>query len=244
MTAAGCPDPARCPVPSPASVELRRIRIVWVVAGRPFFTSYRRKHWPALFNRSGLGSARFSPLNAAGNVVPTLYLARTQTVALLESSFHEVHQLTSRMISESVDLAPRGLVAVSAPDRLPLIDLTNESLDRLGLRRDQIVSTTAEHYVCTQDWAAALHGRKVSSVTPVGILWQSRVAELASGDSLLLNDLLRFGDEVALIFGDRVATDAARWNPGAPHYDDLSQGDGRLLVEAIAEQLDATIIPA
>jgi RES domain-containing protein len=243
VTAPGCLDRTNCPVPSPGSVDLRRLRIVRVSAGTTFHTSYRSRHWPALFNPSTSGDARFSPLEIGGVVVATMYLARTQTVALLETSFHDVHQTAARHISEPLQLAGRGVVALSAPVSLPLVDLRDDELARLGLDRAQLVSTSPEHYSCTQEWGAALRSRRIGPISPVGILWRSRVAELAGGDSLLLGDLLTLGSEVGVLFGDRLSTDPTVWKPGDPHYTDLSSGQGRLLAEQIAEQLRAVIVP-
>lgn len=211
--------------------------------GSPFHTSYRRAHWPTLFNDSGAGNARFSPLTVDGAIVPTLYGAATQTVALLETTFHDVHQVGTRIISETLHLAPRGLVALTAPVDLPLIDLTNDGLARVGLTRSQLVATTPEHYACTREWAVALHGRRIGGVTPVGLRWQSRVAELAQADSLLFADLLTVGSDAIFLFGDRVPTAPDAWRPGDPHYDNLMSGNGRVIAESIAEQLGAVIVP-
>jgi len=77
-----------------------------------------------------------------------------------------------------------------------------------------------------------------------GLLWRSRVAELAEGDSVLFADLLRLAGEVCVLFGDRVSPAARDWLPADPQYDALSIEDGRLLAEQIAEQLGAVIVPA
>ncbi|MEP7115204.1 MAG: RES family NAD+ phosphorylase [Ilumatobacteraceae bacterium] len=242
MTAAGCLDPANCPVPNPSDVDLRKLRLHRRPPGAAFHTAYRRRYWPALFNPSGSGNARFSPLGFDGSPVPILYGADTQTVALIESSFHGVHESGTKIISEALDLAPRGVVALTAPVSLPLIDLTNEGLARVGLTRAQLVATSPAHYACTREWAAELYGRRIGGVVPVGLLWQSRIAELAQADSLLFADLLAVADEVFVLFGDRVPPDPAAWLPGTPHFDDLTSGSGRILAETIAEQLGAVIV--
>lgn len=243
MTAAGCLDPASCPVPDVGELDLRRLRLVRVEAGVPCHTAYRRAHWPSLFNPSAGGNARFSPLVIDGVTIPTLYGAATETVALLETCFHDLHDMTPRIVSEPLDLVPRGLVALTMPASLPLIDLSDAGLDRVGLARAQIVATTPEHYACTREWAVALHGRRIGGVVPPGLLWRSRIAELAQADSLLLGDLLTVASDAFVLFGDRVPTDPGAWQPGDPHYDDLTTGDGRLLAELIAEQLGAVIVP-
>lgn len=245
MTAPGCLEPDGCPVPDPAEVDLRRLRVAHLEAGRTCHTAYRRRHWPALFNQSGRGDARFSPLVGQGRVVPTMYAAVSQTVALLETSFHDLHQLGSRIISEQIDLAARGLVTLSVPARLTVVDLRDDALRRLGVDRQQLITTSRAHYPCTRAWAAALHGRRVGSAEPVGLLWNSRVAELARQDSILFADLLSAPtSEVFVLFGDGVPTEPMQWHPGEPHYDDLTTGDGRVLAEQIAEQLDAVIVSA
>lgn len=243
MTAPGCLDPANCPVPDPERVDLRRLRLARVSPAATFHSSYARVQWPEIFNASGLGNARFSPLAVEGAVVPTMYCAATQTVALLETSFHDLYESGTPIISEALHLARRGLVTLTAPVSLPLIDLRDEGLARIGVERSQLVSTTPEHYACTRAWAVALHGRRIGGVTPVGLIWQSRIAELARADSVLLGDLLAVASDVFLLFGDRVSTDPAEWQPGDPHYDDLTTGQGRLLAEQIAEQLGGVIVP-
>jgi len=243
MTAPGCLDPASCQVPNPSDVDLRRLRLARLPAGVIFHAAYRRAHWPALCNPSAAGNARFSPVAAAGTTVPTLYGAATQTVALLESCFHGVHEAAAKTISEPLDLAPPGLVALNTPTPLRLVDLSNDALVRVGLTRAQLVATTPEHYACTREWAVALHGRRIGGIAAAGLLWQSRIAELAQADSLLLGDLLSVASEVFVLFGDRVAADPAAWHPGDPRYDDLTTGDGRLLAEQIAEQIGAVIVP-
>jgi hypothetical protein len=182
------------------------LRLVHLEAGDPFHTAYRRQHWPELFNPAVLGDARFSPLTIRGAAVPTVYGADTQTVALLETCFHDVHVAVPRLISERLDLAPRGLVSLSTPVRVPLVDLRDAALADLGLHRSQLIATTPEHYACTRQWAEVLHDHEVAGVAPAGLLWQSRVAELAQQDSLLFDDLLRLASNVFVFFGDRVPT--------------------------------------
>jgi hypothetical protein len=164
VTAPGCLEPARCPVPDPADVDLRRLRLAHIPTGSTLHTAYVRRYRPALFTASGMGNSRFSPLVVDGRVIPTMYAAKTQTVALLETAFHDVHQAGTRIISEALQLATRGLVALTAPAALPLIDLTDEGLRRVSLTREQLVSTTAQHYACTRRWAVRLHRRRVGRV--------------------------------------------------------------------------------
>jgi hypothetical protein len=171
-----------------------------------------------------------------------MYAAWAQTVALLETAFHDVHQAGTPIISERTQLATRGLVAITVPDRLALVDLSDDGLARVGLTRDQLVATTPQHYACTREWAVALHGRRFGRFRAAGLFWSSRIAELAEADSILFADLLRIAGAVCILFGDRVTAIPDSWLPGDPHYEDMSVGEGRLLAEQIAEQLGAVIV--
>ncbi|MGH2489424.1 MAG: RES family NAD+ phosphorylase [Candidatus Limnocylindria bacterium] len=243
MTAPGCLDPAGCPVPDPKRLDLRRLRLTHLSEGQTLHTAYTRDYWPDLFNVSGGGNGRFSPTLSGGRPVPTMYAARAQTVALLETSFHDVHQAGTRIVSERTQLATRGLAAITVPERLALVDLSDDGLARVGLTRAQLVATTPQHYACSQAWSLALHERSFGGYQAAGLLWRSRVAELAEADSELFADLLRLVGDVCVLFGDRATTVPGDWQPGDPHYEDLSVGEGRLLAEQIAEQLGAVIVP-
>ena len=196
MTAPGCLDPARCPVPDPSQVDLRRLRLVHLNEGATLHTAYARSHWPDLFNASGRGNSRFSPIANEGTHVPTMYAARAQTVALLETAFHDLHQLGVRLISERTQLAMRGLGAISVPTGSRSSISSDAGLARVGLDRSQLVATSPQHYACTQAWAVALHERRFGGHPAAGLLWRSRVAELAEADSMVFADLLRLAGEV------------------------------------------------
>lgn len=248
MPGDACPDPGRCPVPDTGDVDLRRLRTVPLPGGDEWCTAYRRNHWPALFNASGLGNTRFAPLlDAADDPIPTVYVARRATVALLESAFHEVSPTGTRTVSLPVDIAPRGLATVRIPDGgVRLVDLTDDGLARLGMTRSQLTATGPEHYSCTRPWAAALHGRRVGASEPVGLIWESRIAEVVAGGMRpVTRDL--FGTvetrHVAVVFGDLAGTDPAAWHATVVHGD-MTSGAGRLLIDDVADQLEATIIDA
>lgn len=71
------------------------------------------------------------------------------------------------------------------------------------------------------------------------------MAELARGDSPLLRDLLTRGqDEVFVLFGEGdVPLDVDAYHP-RERYGDLSAPEARSLIEAIADQLEAVIVPS
>lgn len=244
MTAFDCPDPATCPVPNPGTRDSRRLQTFGIPAGTTFYTVYGSGYWPSVFNDSGLGDTRFSPLRDNHNtVIPTLYGGATRTVALLETAFHEVHAAGARIISEAIDLRRRGIVTLHAPARLPLIDLRDAGLARLGLDRAQLVATLPNHYRCTREWGTMLASRdRIGRAVPVGLLWNSRIAELAQADSRLFDDLLSgYPSEVFVLFGNKLPIEVREYGP-VDRHDDLTSGIARDLVDQIANQLGATIM--
>lgn len=250
MTAPGCLAPDRCPVPDPRASALRSLHTRALEAGTPFFTAYRPAHGD-LFNASGSGSTRFAPLaDASGAIVPTLYGSASQTAALLETAFHDIHAAVRPRVITTMALRERALARLTLTERLVLFDLRDETLPAMGLVRNQITSTTAAHYACTQEWASALLDRGVGRAHPAGIVWHSRVAELARLDSPLFADLLRGPTaEVFVLFGEgpsagsagRVPTDPARYAP-VVISPELTTPAALPLVAAVARELDATLV--
>jgi hypothetical protein len=236
VTAPDCRTPGQCPVPDPAEVDLRRLRLVHLERDRILHRVFETAYGLLGLDGSGRGDARFSPVDGRAH----LYGADTRTVALLETVFHNVHETTPRLIYPATDLAGRGLGRLAVGSRLPLVDLRDEALAQLGLQRRQLVATTAAHHPCTRAWAAVLLGRRIGGVAPSGLLWISRVAELAGADSPLLDDLLEGAtSEVCVLYEH----DGIRVSDAGGGFDDLvGPTQGRLLVDRIADQLEATIL--
>ena len=235
MTAPGCTFPAACPVPDVDTVDLRRLRLTHLTAGEGWFQVHDRAYPPPAFNTSGHGDTRFAPLAGAGHA----YIARRQTVALLETVFHDVHELADRIIFTATALQGRQLSQVDIAVRLPLIDLRDPELTRLGIDRGLVASSRA-HYSCTRQWADTLIRRKPGGVQSAGWIWNSRVAELAQADTPVLNDLLEApASEVAVLYD--LHTPAGVLTTTAPLLHDLTSGNGWLLVADVAELLDAEI---
>jgi hypothetical protein len=223
-------------VPDSAGVDLRRLRLAYLEPGPVLHRVYESTHGLLGFNDPGRGEARFSPREGSAH----LYLADTRTVALLETVFHNVHELTPRLIYEATDLVGRGLGRLAVDSRVPVVDLRDEALSHLGLERHQLVATTAAHYSCTRQWADVLLSRRIGRITPAGLLWNSRVAELSGTDSPLLDDLLEgsTSEVVVLYDDDRITLSDA----GGGFVSLVGPTHGRLLVDQIAEQLDAVIL--
>jgi hypothetical protein len=199
-------------------------------SGRPFHRVYRLRRGFAEFN-PGLGDTRFAPLIYEAPV-PTLYGGEDETVALLESVFHDVSLAADRIIYQAT-LRERGLAHLAARRDLRLIDLSDEALGELGLSRSQLVTSGPDHYACTRQWSRWLHEQRPEGEAPDGLVWHSRQAELTGRDSR----------SVMILFGDRAPTDAGSYRLVGPGVRNLVEGVGAVLVEEIAETLDALIEP-
>jgi hypothetical protein len=146
--------------------------------------------------------------------------------------FHDVHQLSARIVYER-DLRGMLLAHLRTPAAARLADLRDPELQRLGLRRDAIVATSAEHYPCTRRHAITALARRKDARSPLhGVIWHSRQAELAEQEPA----------EVMVLFGGRrYPTARGGWTLFGPGASSLYDGAGRLLAEEVAETLSAII---
>jgi len=234
-----CENPAECPVPNPGDTRLRDLRLATIEPGR-WFSVYRRAHESSLFNDSSDGDSRFSPLFAeSGDPVPTLYAARTKTAALLETVFHDVSASGLARISRPVDLSGRGLRVLEIQQKLRVVDLRDEALAAISVGRDQLVATSAAHYVCTREWAMRI--REARRTPPIsGIVWKSRLTEIAAARSELFDDLTSISTtEVMVLFGDRPGSESVT---DAVVFSDLNGPEAEGLINAVAHELDAVIV--
>ncbi|WP_102141930.1 RES domain-containing protein [Mycobacterium hubeiense] len=223
-----CPDPAGCPVAD----RLPRLRTTSVRAGTAWYRVYNAT-WGYDEHNPGYGDARFSPIDdpTDGNRLPSMYLAATPAAALLETVFHDVHHDSGRIVYER-NMRGMLLAHVRAPAVARLADLRDPELERLGLRREQVVSSDAEHYPCTRRLAVAALGQARGGRSIQGLIWHSRQAELAGRDQL----------EVMVLYGGpRYSSTRGSWRLFGPGASSLFDGPGRLLVDEIAENLSAII---
>jgi hypothetical protein len=223
-----CPDPEHCPVVA----RLPRLRTLSIPKDAAWYRVYDAT-WEYDEHNPGHGDARFSPIDdpVDGTRLPSMYLAATPTAALLETVFHQVHHSSARIIYER-HLRGKLLAHIRAPADATLGDLRDRELDRLGLRRDTVVACTAEHYPCTRRLAVAALRQPHGKRTVHGLIWHSRQAELAGLDPV----------EVVVLFGEpRYTTLRGSWRLFGPGASSLYDGPGRLLVDEVAENLNAVI---
>ena len=235
-----CPDPPACPVPP--ALPVRGLRTCQVPISRVLWRSYDGSGGWADPN-PGFGDTRFAPFDDAGGArVPVMYLAATDTAALLETTFHNVdHTAADRLILES-ELLGRLLAQITAPRPLRLLDLRDPRLTALGIAREQLVTSPSEHYPCTRRVAVQAHSRNMRGVSVDGIVWHSRQAELATTARQSPLITAPSDVEVMVVFNDRVPSGRRTWPLHAPGLDALYVGPGRLRVDEIAQELGATIM--
>lgn len=179
----------------------------------------------------GLGDTRFAPIDDpnTGSRLPNMYLGETPTTVLLETIFHDVHDTGSNVVYEQ-HLVERLLAHVLVPVDATLGDLRDSALVNLGLKRNEVVSSPAEHYPCTRRLAKAALAQP-HTLPMQGLIWHSRQAELASAPP----------QEVIVLFGERYQTKPGSWQRVPPGLQNLYEGPGRLLVDRIASDLGAVI---
>ena len=233
------PQDLHCPDPDGCTVAVSKLKTL-AQGGQLALVSFpQSRHWFRVYDardgyghpNPGFGDTRFAPFDAhtTAKRVPTLYLAESLAAALLETSLHDVHEQQQRVVSE-MSLLGKLHARVVPPAPLRLIDLRDPQLNRLGLTRQNIASSPSEHYPCTRRGARAIHN---SPQAPVGMIWQSRQAEL--------NGLS--GQEVVVVFADRLPQGRNSWTLG-PYRNasgSLLEGAGRLLLDELADSLNVTI---
>lgn len=231
-----CPDPTGCTVAELQTLAVSgRVHTVTSPASRHWFRVYDARDGHSQPN-TGHGDTRFAPFDelSTGLRVPTLYIAESLAGALLETSLHDVHVRTPRVVAER-SLLGKLHAQVVPPRGLELADLRDPRLSALGLTRENVASSSAEHYPCTRRVARAIYAGPSGAAGsgPDGIIWHSRQAELTG----------RPPEEVAVVFTDRVPSGRDAWQlaPQRQASGSLLEGVGRLLLDELADELDVTI---
>ena len=185
------------PVPAPARPRGLKSRIV--PAGSAWWNVTHGSYADDLFNASANGDARFSPLlGTEGAPVPVLYAARHPVAAMLETVFHNVWGDRARRVGRA-DLSGRVLREVRFDVDVRVVDLADDELVRHGLDRAQLVSTSAEHYSETREWADLLLGTSIGGQPTAGLGWQSRMVELAQAATSPLLQTLLVGEQTDVV---------------------------------------------
>ncbi|ODQ99900.1 hypothetical protein BHQ21_24865 [Mycobacterium sherrisii] len=221
-----CPHSAGCGVVA----ALPRLNTVALDTGQLLYRVYDGKWGYDEFN-AGWGDTRFAPIDdpITGKRLSHMYLGASPTGVLLESVFHDVHQLGS-MIAYDAHLHEKLLAHIEVPADAMLGDLRDPELTRLNLTRSQLISSPAEHYPCTRRLAITALAQNHDPPLQ-GLIWHSRQAELTKKPP----------EEVIILFGERYPSKRGSWQRSGPGSQNLYEGPGRLLVDEIAEELRALI---
>jgi hypothetical protein len=236
MPSADCPEPADCPVPAaPGARRADDFRSTVLPANAVVCRGFEFKWGYDSFN-PGFGDTRFAPISTdASDRVPTLYGGVDDVSVLLETVLHDVHHdIPDRIIYEAI-VRKWGLAFVRLPRDIVVVDLRDEALAALGFSRKDLITTTAEHYCCTREWAQWLYGQRIDGVATSGLLWHSRQAELHQPT---------IRREVFVLWGDRAPSGPGDYPLTGPGVRNLTEGAGRILLDQLAEDLDARVEPA
>ena len=236
MTAPDCPDPAGCRVPTPpAGLRVGDFQPAVLPKGAVVCRAFEFTRGYDSFN-PGFGDTRFAPLTTTdGKAVPTMYGGVDDVAVLLETVLHDIHHDTADRILYEAFFRKWGLAFVRLPHDIAVVDLRDEALSALGIQRAQLITTTAEHYCCTRQWARWLHRHRIGGAKVAGIVWHSRQAELHQPT---------IRREVFVLWGDRAPSAPGDYPLTGPGVRNLTEGVGRTLLDQLAEDLDARIEPA
>lgn len=183
----------------PTPVRPRGLKSRVLPAGSTWWNVTHHSFAAEVFNSSGKGAARFSPLfDADGAPVPVLYAARHPVAAMLETVFHNVWGQRAKRVGRA-DLTGRVLRQMRFDVDVRVVDLSDAELARHGIGRDQLVSTSPEHYRGTRAWADLFLGTSIGGQPTVGIGWQSRVVELALAATPPLLQTLLVGEQTEVV---------------------------------------------
>lgn len=222
-----CPKPQACPV----TATLPLLETLSLDSDRLLYRVYDGTWGYDEFNPGLKGDTRFAPIDdpMTGQRLPNMYLGESPTTVLLETVFHDVHP-HGRIVYQQ-HLHEKLLAHIKVPVSATLGDLRDSQLDKLGLTRDQIVSSSAEHYPCTR--RLAIQALAQPHDPPLqGLIWHSRQAELGG----------RPAEEVIVLFGNqRYPSKRGSWQRFGPGSQNLYEGPGRLLIDQIADDLHAFI---
>jgi len=126
------------------------------------FDAATRKYAPAVFNGSGLGNARFSPLfdPVTGKPIPTIYAAKSERGAIAEIVLHDVPNPSAgyQHDLERDYRANLHLSRIRAP-AARLVNMTTMGLQAAGLAPAHLFEGDKDDYAGTSEWAQCRHAR-------------------------------------------------------------------------------------
>ena len=147
-----------------------------------------RRFPPNGFNPGAGAATRFAPLRPGPDPVPTLYGAETLEGAIFETILHDypVGAIpgTTMIPWTRVDPVDHSILRIRRP--LRLVQLREPDLNRIGLGRGDLISSSPTTYANTVAWALSIHDTHEDAD---GLQWTSRACD---------------PHWACLLFGDRV----------------------------------------
>lgn len=145
-------------------------RVQW--EPRALWRVYAQVHGPAGFNGTNRGNARFSPIENAGAIIPTMYLATSVQAALMETVLHDAPVPSAGFILTLEPAKdPRRISRLQSTMALQLADLSTVGLRRLGISRSDVVDSDKTHYPVTRQLATWIYA---NCPDVQGLAWTSR----------------------------------------------------------------------
>jgi hypothetical protein len=139
---------------------------------RALWRVYAPAHAPEGFNGTNKGNARFSPIEYAGAIVPTLYAATTVQAALMETVLNDAPAPSAGFIlTLDPSTEPRRLAQLRTAGPLQLADLSTVGLHRMGLTRSDVVDSDKQHCAVTRQLASWVYAQ---CPNVKGLIWTSR----------------------------------------------------------------------
>jgi len=150
-----------------------------------------RVHQPSraanVFNPGYGGAKRFSPFDAGGAAVPTLYAANTSEAAVSETLLHDVPLSGGTLTPADYEPFIESWLRPVRDIRLAMF--FDHGLRRLGVTSQQLTATDASEYDSTVKWAVAAHQAGFDGVAWMSSRHNSSHAYVFFGDRVAESDL-------------------------------------------------------
>lgn len=188
-------------IPDPSTMRVGKEAYITVAAGAELHRIHPAVYKAGEFNLTAAGNARFSPIrNAAGTIIPTIYMAETFSCATCEIILRCPDTppvdprtgLPTFQIVFPADFKAYSHRVVRITSALHLVDLTIAGQRKIGVNHNALLAGPRSTYPATRAWAERIHG---ACPTAHGLYYNS----------------VQFGPDYAiLLFGDRVGQNALK----------------------------------
>lgn len=106
----------------------------------------------------------------------------------METLFHDLPEHTDGVAYDMGNLQGLAHSVIAPKVDLNLVDLNPKTMKKMGVNRAQLLDSTADQYIYTQEYASAIHAAHPAAH---GLKWSSK----------------QHGDSALMLFGDRIKGD-------------------------------------